>query len=213
MKAALKSLGFLRTTAIGGAIVLLPLIVLGVLIGQVVPILSTISSVIHKVLPGISELPGGMALLLLLSVGALLLLCFGAGILARRSLVQSLTAWFEKKLTLFFPRYAIIKDQMADSLGSDENRPQMKPVAVQFESWWRIAFETERSDDGTLVTVFLPGSPDPWAGKVVVVAAERVAVIDASFGVTVATVEQLGRGATKLLQAALKQKSTNVSSD
>ena len=56
-------LGFLKTTAVGGLLFLLPLIVAGALIGQMVPIVQAIAEVIKKVLPGAFKTPGGIALL------------------------------------------------------------------------------------------------------------------------------------------------------
>jgi uncharacterized membrane protein len=128
----------------------------------------------------------------------LLFACFGAGLLARRSLGKKLSENFEKYLLLLFPRYAIIKEQMASGIGGHENKPKMEPVLVRFIDSQRIGFETERTDDG-LVTVYLPGSPDPWAGSVVQLNADRVETLDAEFGDTVATFEQLGRKSTALL--------------
>jgi uncharacterized membrane protein len=187
---------FLRTTAIGGLIFLLPLIVVGALIGQVVPIVLTIAESLGEILPGFLKTPGGIALLFLLAIAILLLLCFAAGILASRSYARSLSEWFEKKLVLLFPRYAILKDQMAGSIGGDQSRPQMKPVLVRFDDCIRLGFETERNEETRIAAVYLPGSPDPWAGKVVLVGVDRVQAVNTSFASAVATSEQLGRGST-----------------
>ena len=199
MNQSRSSLGFLRTTAIGGLLFLLPLIVVGALIGQVVPIVMTIAESLGEILPGFVKTPGGIALLILLAIGVLLLLCFTAGILASKSFGRSLSEAFEKKLVLLFPRYAILKDQMADSIGGNQARPHMKPVLVRFNDSKRIAFETERNQNADCVTVYLPGSPDPWAGTVALVSTDRVEFLKADFGEAVATCEQLGRGSTELL--------------
>ncbi len=190
-------IGFLRTTAIGGLLFLLPLIVLGALIGQVVPMVLSIAESLGQVLP--VKTPGGIAVLVLLAIAILLTLCFVAGLIARRSFGLRISEAFEKKLVLFFPRYAILKDQMADTIGGDQTKPQMKPVLIKFDQCMRIGFETERSEDAQLVAVYLPGSPDPWAGKVALVSIDRVEPLNAEFGVAAATCEQLGRGSAKLL--------------
>ena len=191
--------GFLKTTAIGGLLFLLPLIVIGALIGQIVPLVLTIARFLGDMLPGFLKTASGIALLIVLAIAILLLLCFVAGIFARRSFGQKLSAAFEKNLLLLFPRYAILKDQMADSIGGDQTKPQMKPVFVRFDDCTRIGFETERDEAAKLVTVYLPGSPDPWSGKVAVVSTGRVETLKASFGEAVATCEQLGRGSATLL--------------
>ena len=199
MKQLTKPIRFLRTTAIGGLLFLLPLIVVGALIGQVVPIVLTIAETLAGVLPGFLKTAGGIALLILLAIVILLLLCFGAGLLAQRSWGKRLSQAFEKNLLLLFPRYAILKDQMADSIGGDQAKAQMKPVLVRFDDAQRIGFETERQEDAGLVAVYLPGSPDPWAGKVALVSADRVEPLNVEFGEAVATSEQLGRGSAALI--------------
>lgn len=190
---------FLRTTAIGGVLFLLPLIVVGALIGQVVPIVLSIADGLGAILPNAVKTVGGISLLILLAIGVLLMLCFAAGVLARISFSRSVSEAFEKKLVLLFPRYAIIKDQMADTIGGDHARPQMKPVLVQYNGTKRIAFETDRSDDLRIVTVYLPGSPDPWAGYVAILSSDQVEPLNAEFGEAAAICEQLGRGTAKLL--------------
>lgn len=194
-----KSFGFLKTTAIGGLIFLLPLIVVGALVGQVVPIVMSVAEALGDVLPADLKSAGGIALLVLLAIGVILLLCFVAGLLARRSFVKQLAEFFEKKLLLLFPRYAIIREQMAGTLGGNDAESRLKPVFVRFDDMSRLAFETERTENG-LVAVYLPGSPDPWSGYVVHVAAERVDVLDVEFPEAVQVVEQLGRGSDKLLE-------------
>ena len=191
-----KFIRFLKTTAIGGLLFLLPLTVIGALISQVVPIVMSVAKGLGKVIP--IKTPGGIGLLILLSIAALLFACFGAGLLARRSLGKKLSEQFEKYLLLLFPRYAIIKEQMASGIGGHENKPTMKPVVVRLVDSQRIGFETERNDDG-LVTIYLPGSPDPWAGSIVHLSADRVEPLDVEFGDTVAIFEQLGRKSSALL--------------
>ena len=91
---------------------------------------------------------------------------------------------------------------MADTIGGDQTRPQMRPVLVRFDDMQRVAFETERSDDTQIVTVYLPGSPDPWAGTVAMIEADRVEPLKADFGEAVAACEQLGRGSAQLLKGS-----------
>ena len=191
-----KHLGFLKTTAIGGLIFLLPLIVIGALIGQVVPIVLTIAEALNEVLPVKSA--SGIALLVALAIAVLLLLCFLAGLTARRSVGRQFSALIEKNLLMLFPRYAILKDQMAGTIGGDAAKPRMKPVLVRFDDATRIAFEIERSEAG-LVAIYLPGAPDPWSGHVVHMTAERVEPLEVDFSDAVATCEQLGRGSAAVL--------------
>ena len=88
---------------------------------------------------------------------------------------------------------------MADSIGGDQAKAEMKPVIARFDDSLRMGFETERNEETGLVSVYLPGSPDPWAGHVALLKIDRVDSLGADFGEAVATCEQLGRGSITLL--------------
>ena len=193
---------FLKTTAVGGLLFLLPLIVIGALIGQVVPIVVTVADALGEIIP--AKTAAGITLIILLAVAIVLLLCFGAGLLARRSLGRRISQGFEKKLLLLFPRYSIFKDQLKGSIGGDETKPRMKPVLARFDDSLRIGFEMERTD-ADLVTVYLPGAPDPWSGSVVFLNNDRVQPLGTEFGDTVDIFEKLGRDSAALLAGRVNE--------
>ena len=195
-----RSIQFLRTTAIGGLLFLLPLIVLATLISQIAPILLQVAHFLRDNLPATDSV--SISLFVSVVVGILMLLCFGAGMVARWSISRRLTTFFEKNLLLLFPRYAILKDQMADTIGGTENRPNTKSVVVTLADRQVIGFEAERSEDHSKVVVYIPGSPDTWAGSTIIVNASQVQTLDASFGETVSIHEQMGRGSLRLIQNA-----------
>ena len=195
-----RSIQFLRTTAIGGLLFLLPLIVLATLISQIAPILLQVAHFLRDNLPATDSV--SISLFVSVVVGILMLLCFGAGMVARWSISRRLTTCFEKNLLLLFPRYAILKDQMADTIGGTENRPNTKSVVVTLADRQVIGFEAERSEDHSKVVVYIPGSPDTWAGSTIIVNASQVQTLDASFGETVSIHEQMGRGSLRLIQNA-----------
>ena len=100
---------------------------------------------------------------------------------------------------MLFPRYAILKDQMADTIGGEQAKAQMKPVLVKFDEFQTIGFETERDENLGLVAVYLPSAPDAWSGRVALIEPERIRPINADFGEAVASCEQLGRGSAVLI--------------
>src|SRR5215475_252213 len=103
VKPVKQSLGFLATTALGGVIFLLPLIVIGTLAGKVAQVVFAIASSLSHTLP--IDSAQGWALLVLLAIVVVLAACFLAGLVARWTLGQRLAAWMEQNLTLLFPRY------------------------------------------------------------------------------------------------------------
>ena len=191
-----KHFGVLKTTAIGGVIFLLPLIVIGALLGQVIQIVLVVAEVLGEWIP--VDTVEGWSLLVLLAIIFIVLLCFVAGLAARRSFAKRFSQSIEKNLTLFFPRYAIIKEQMAGSIAGDDIHPKLKPVIVTFDDSARIAFEVDRTSDGRLA-VYLPGAPDPWSGHVAYLKADQVEPLNIEFAEAMATFEKLGRESAKVL--------------
>ncbi|MCA9130514.1 MAG: hypothetical protein KDB22_25675 [Planctomycetales bacterium] len=193
---ATRTIRFLRTTAIGGIFFLLPLIVVGALIGQLVPVVWAAAGYVQQYVP--AQTPVGYAILFLCGVAILVGLCFVAGLAARRAVGKKFTERTEKYLLMLFPRYAIFKEQLSGNIGGHEFQNSMKPVTLKFADYHRIALEIERSERGEVV-VFLPGSPDPWTGTVVVVSASQVMPLNVDFGDALASFEQLGRKTLSLL--------------
>jgi uncharacterized membrane protein len=187
-----KTLGVWKTTILGGVFFLLPFAVVVFLVGQLSVIVAPIAKEIGKAFPNLPHTFGFVSGATLLAILLLILLCYVAGLIARSALAARFSGKIEKTIIFLFPRYAILKDQMASNLGGHAIDPTMKPVLVRMEGVSRLGFETARAADG-MVTVFLPGSPDPWQGHLVVVAPERVEPIAADFGAAVSMCESLGR--------------------
>ena len=200
--------GFLKTTAIGGLIFLLPLAVIGVLLGYVYNIVLIIYEPLKEYLPAISTL--SVTLLFLIAVIILLILCFLSGLAAQRAIGRKFSQTIEKQLVMVFPKYAIYKDIVAGNIGGDELSPTLLPVTLQLDDMIRIGYEAGRTERG-LVIVYLPGSPDPWIGSVVLVEPNRIQPHDVDFNETAAICERLGRSSTKFF-ASVNFTSVNIGS-
>lgn len=191
-----KTIGFLRTTAIGGLIFLLPLAVIGGLLGYVYNVVLGIYKPLKTYLP--VDTATGTAILFLIAVGILVALCFLCGFLAKRAIARKFSELVEKYLVMVFPKYAIYKDILAGNVGCDAAMPSLKPITIQLDDMIRIGYEAGRTDRG-LVIAYLPGSPDPWTGFVALVEADRVQPLHLNFGETSAVCERLGRSSARLL--------------
>ena len=192
-----KSFGFLKTTAIGGLIFLLPLIVIGILVGQIAPIVLAVANVLSIYIDTTD--PAGVALLFALSITIVVLMCFLAGMIARWSIGQKLSRFMEKNLIILFPRYAIYREQLKGSIGGEHNKPELIPVLVRIDDVTRLAFEAERTE-GSLVSIFLPGSPDPWTGNVIFMSPDRVERLDIPFSEALGICERMGRESLHFLE-------------
>ncbi len=214
-----RHLSFLRATAIGGIFFLLPFVVLCFFLGQIAQVVYVVAVQIQPFLHdklGISGV-AGYALIFSIALLVIVMLCFVAGILASRSVARQFTGWLEKYLLMMFPRYAIFKEQLSGNIGGEIAKNRLKPVHVRLEGYSRLAFEVERSPEvgpeqgpeaGSeakamhveRVTVYLPGSPDPWSGTVINVAPDQVQPIDSPFPDVLGAFEKLGLDSQKILR-------------
>ncbi len=183
-----RHFGFLKTTALGGMLFLLPVLVIAVLVGQVAPLIVQVIEAVVGRLP--LHTPAGIALLVGLSLVLLVLICFLAGLAARVSIGRRLGHWLERQLIAFFPRYAIIRNQLADRVGSEPGGVQLKPVLIRWNEHRQLGFETDRANGWC--AVYLPGAPDTWAGKVVFVDSQRITPLQMEFSQAVSLCERLG---------------------
>ncbi len=144
---------FLRSTATGGLIFLLPLAVLLALLGQVYSMVLAIAKPLHAWIPVYTPL--GISLLFLAALAILVLLCFVAGLAAQRAIGRKFSSTIEKQLVTVFPKYAIYKDLLAGNLKHETIGPSLKPVLVECMDGLSIAFESDRLPNG-LVVVYFP---------------------------------------------------------
>jgi len=193
-----QSLKPLTTTLIGGVVFLLPLIVVLYVLGQGLALAA------HAVQPLVGLLPdksiGGITFASLAALTLLLLLCFGAGLLARAAVGQAFSARFEDKLQTLYPRYSVIK-AMSQGLHGALGKKVLKPVLATFDDNQLIGFDMERLDDGRVV-LYVPGAPDAWSGSVLLVAPERVQPLDIDARDLAKALQGLGLSAAALLRAA-----------
>lgn len=185
----------IRTMILGGVIFLVPFAIVLVIFGKVFGVSMRLAAPIADRIP-VGEV-AGVALAEILAVVIILVACFLAGLAAISAPGQRLYRKLDQLLLNLIPRYAFVKS-MTDSLGGSD-ASVLQPVLVRFDDLAQIAFEVERGS-GDLVTVYLPGSPDPWSGSVAHVSAERVDPVRGDFATVVKSLRSIGRGATALLE-------------
>jgi hypothetical protein len=72
------------------------------------------------------------------------------------------------------------------------------PVTIRFDDAIRFGYQAGCTEQGMGI-VYLPGSPDPWIGSVVLVGNDRIQALPVEFGKASAICERLGRGSEHLL--------------
>ncbi len=184
----------IRTIVIGGMVFLVPFAVVLLVFGKVFAVSRRLAEPLDAMIP--IKAVAGIALANILAVVIILVACFVAGLVATSPRGQKLYQRVDDWLLNLVPRYAFVKS-LTESLGG-EQQSTLRPVLVRFDDLAQIGFEVERGP-GDLVTVYLPGSPDPWSGSVSHVTADRVETVAADFTTVVQSLRKIGRGAGELL--------------
>jgi uncharacterized membrane protein len=180
---------FLKSTLIGGLVVLVPVVVLGAIVIWVVQTALQAITPVFEWLPDKSV--AGVSLTALAAVLGLVLGCFLAGLFAQTAIIQRLGDKADR-LALFVPGYALMKHVGADLVGIERKHPA-RTVLVRLEASWQLGFQLDTLPDGRLV-VFIPGVPRALVGTLHIVAADRVQVLALSVSAALDALSRLGIG-------------------
>jgi uncharacterized membrane protein len=180
---------FLKSTVIGGLVVLVPVVVVGAI---VVWVLETALKVVAPLFQWVPDKSiGGVSLTLLSAALGLVAGCFLAGLLAETAILRRLNERAER-LALSVPGYALMKNVAASLVGIEGKHPA-RTVLVRFEGWWQLGFLMETLADGRQV-VFFPGVPKALVGTLHIVATDRVEVLTMSVPAALDALGRLGVG-------------------
>jgi len=147
----------IKTAIVGGLVFLVPCIILIVLVAKAFQVMGLLAAPFSAWIP--VDPIGGIATANIVTVLALLIVSFVAGRVATSGIGRKAYRSMDDKLLMVFPRYAFIKS-MTESMSADDTKKTLLPVRLNFDNLSQIAFEIERDEQG-LVTVYLPGAPDP----------------------------------------------------
>lgn len=187
-----RSVSFLKATAIGGLVFLLPFAAIIFVMSYVFQAAQQIYKTVDPWLPDFFHSGIGIAILFVGGIALVVVACFVSGLLASRSIAREGNRWIENNLMKVFPKYAIYKDLLAGTLGGEHHKVTMKPAYFDYQGVSRLVFETNRYEDGT-VAVYFPGSPDPWNGFLARVTADQIKGAELTFFDAVGQLEQMGR--------------------
>jgi uncharacterized membrane protein len=180
---------FLKSTIIGGLVVLVPVVVLGTIAVWVV------QTALQAIAPVLEWLPdksfAGVSLAALSAVGGLVLGCFLAGLFAQTTIIRHLSERAER-FALFVPGYALMKNVGANLVGIEGKHPA-RTVLVRFDGWWQLGFQMETLPDSRQV-VFIPGVPRALVGTLHIVAPDRVQPLGMSVSAALDALSRLGLG-------------------
>jgi uncharacterized membrane protein len=185
----------IKATIWGGLLFLVPLTIAVLILGKLFGFMHRLAAPFSEWIP--LDSIGGIAIANVVTLIMILAISFAAGVVGTSASGRRIRQFVEGKLLLIFPRYTFVMG-LTSSMSADDVKEIMQPVRVDFDDCAQIAFAMEQTDGG-LVTLFLPGSPDPWSGSVVYVSPERVKPLDADFSSVIRSLRSAGRGSRVLL--------------
>ena len=188
---ARRAYRFAKTTVIGGLVFLVPVFVLVWLGGKAAKLLRRLAQPLDALLP--LERIYGVLIADVIAVAMLIALCFIGGLLARASIGGRFIKKAESNVLWYIPGYGIIR-ALADSLDRKNGAAlTMRPVLIHFDDAAQLAFEVDRLPDGRRV-IYIPSAPEPRAGSVMVMDADRVEEVPLTFIAAMRSLRTLGRG-------------------
>jgi uncharacterized membrane protein len=197
----MKSLtGFLKATIVGGALYLVPIVIILIVLGKVHVVASKLVAPIAEELQ-LHDV-GGINAARLLGIVAIVLLCFAAGLFARTRVAQGFVGWLESALLSNLPGYSLVSTLGADIAGTADRHSDLKVVLARIEDAWQLALLVERVD-ATHAAVFVPGAPDPKSGSVYLMTDDRFKLVDVSISQAMKCIKGLGIGSRALLAGRL----------
>jgi uncharacterized membrane protein len=193
----MKQIGeFLKTTALGGLFVLLPLLLLYLLLSEALELVVALATPIADLFPKGTfdkfEHPVLMGLVLIVAASFLI------GLAMRSSAGVRLGHWLEKKTVSRIPAYGFVKGLTKGLVGAEEATAFKAAVLASPSGDREVVYVIEDHGDEEL-TVLVPWAPASFAGSVKIVARDRIEMLDSNLGDVSKVIGHLGVGSRDLL--------------
>jgi uncharacterized membrane protein len=188
---------FLRTTFLGGFLVVLPIIVLIFVLGWLYEFLTDKIRPITNILIETARFSHLIASISAIVV--ILLLFFLVGLIVQTRLGSYLIHLLEDRILKRIPLYRIIRETIIQLFGGEKIIFKSVALVRPFGNETMItAFVTDESRNG-YTTVFIPSAPAPTGGYIYHIKSEYVVKIDFPIEQAMKTVLSLGAGSKEFL--------------
>lgn len=187
---------FLKTTALGGLFVLLPILLFYLLLAELLGVMVALATPIADLFPQgtFERINAPVLVAVVLIIGASFLL----GLTLRSMTLNRIGLWIEHTVLGRMPLYGAVKRLSRGLVGSKEDSAFRTAVLNSAEGEREIVYVIEDHGDGQL-TVLVPWAPASFAGSVKIVGRNRIEMLDASLGDVSRTLSHWGVGARELL--------------
>lgn len=191
---------FLKTTFIGGVLVLLPLVACLYLLGITGKAVFDAIKPLAKLLPfketeTIVAVYGAAA-------GVILLACFFFGLIVKTAWGAALGRWVEDKIFCVLPGYSMIR-RLARQIGGEAGETLGKPVLVRNGEVKTFAFLVDELPDGR-AAVYVPTAPVLTIGTLQIAPMTHIEALNVPLTDYVKCIGEFGVGTAALLASKLK---------
>jgi uncharacterized membrane protein len=193
---------FLRTTLLGGFIVLLPVVLTIFLIRWLVALVSQAIEPLTLVFTEHARL--GHAFALSFALVGVISLCFVLGLVVKTRLGHGLLKFVEQSILKVAPGYTFFKETVGQLLGQ-KSRPFSRVVLVRMfgSSTYSTGFVTNEHAPSGLVTVFVPSGLNPMSGLLLHLPSAELIYVNVSVETAMRTIIGCGTGASLMLDGAM----------
>jgi uncharacterized membrane protein len=156
---------FLKTSLLGGVVVILPVAILVSVMVWVFNLISGWISPLTRLLT--KDLQVYQFIAESFAIVVILAACFSVGVLVRTRLGDVLYKLLETRILKLAPGYSMIKETVLHLFGNDKESPFSSVALAQIfcNSTMVTCFITDTHDDGSF-TVFVPTGPNPTSGLI-----------------------------------------------
>ncbi len=195
-----RAITFLKTTFLGGALVVLP---------AWLAVLLLIKALVHLeviVKPVSKHLPEGVGHPLIIAILLLLAACLLVGSALRTTVGRQVKQALENTMLERVPGYTTLRS-VAEQMGDLQENHGFKPALIEIEDALAPGFIVEEHAGGKS-TVFIPSAPTPMAGNIYIIDSARVHPADVPVTTMFKCISKWGAGAGDLLAALPTEPST-----
>lgn len=183
-----------KTTLIGGLLVVVPVYFAVLLLVKAV---AGLMAVLH---PIVAALPDSLESYRRVAAAVIVVaICFLLGLITRTRGGRAAQEWFETTVLERIPGFAVLRGIVRRVSGTARD-DTFQPVLVEIEDALTPAFIVEELE-GDRFVVLVPSVPTPAAGSIYILPRERVHWIDASVTEVVGVITKWGSGTGRLVKA------------
>jgi uncharacterized membrane protein len=188
---------FLRTSLLGGTVVILPVVILVFVFNWVFDFVTNRIQPLTNVVIKQYDIPEISADIFVIFI--ILMICFTVGIFVRTRLGKFLYRSIENRLLRAAPGYSLIKETIVHILGETESPFRTVALARIFGNDTLVSsFVTDRHADGSF-TVFVPTGPNPTSGNIFHLKGEYVHPVDVPVEEVMRSIISCGAGSKRLI--------------